>query len=87
MTEALRIIGYPINDKNLNSEIETCSNRKDHFEFITAINDKNLNSEIETRDGVDRHSLFGVLSMIRISILRLKLKFSCEIACGGSIPN
>ena len=38
----------PINDKNLNSEIETYKPRADGL-LMMAINDKNLNSEIETK--------------------------------------
>ena len=37
-----------INDKNLNSEIETGINREFRRNVMCAINDKNLNSEIET---------------------------------------
>ena len=42
---------------------------------VLSINDKNLNSEIETVSGIvePHYNLFVVLSMIRISILRLKL--------------
>ena len=38
-----------INDKNLNSEIETNHAVTLPLPFSTSINDKNLNSEIETR--------------------------------------
>ena len=62
-----------INDKNLNYEIETL------VEFITSssryisINDKNLNYEIETIVAVVGNHVRDDLSMIRISIMRLKL--------------
>ena len=61
-----------INDKNLNYEIETQRMAWIAFEETLTINDKNLNYEIETL----RHAFFQcvtpALSMIRISIMRLK---------------
>ena len=39
-----------INDKNLNSEIETSQQAEETKERLGTINDKNLNSEIETEN-------------------------------------
>ena len=61
-----------INDKNLNSEIETTLRCLYRPSMQSAINDKNLNSEIETCKVLRLRDFNVRLSMIRISILRLK---------------
>ena len=61
-----------INDKNLNSEIETAGIIFPELLKILTINDKNLNSEIETWEQVLLSHGDTSLSTIRISILRLK---------------
>ena len=62
-----------INDKNLNYEIETTSGILTPAALNIPINDKNLNYEIETAQSKYRCRLGPALSMIRISIMRLKL--------------
>ena len=74
-----------INDKNLNSEIETTLDADMILKLYRAINDKNLNSEIETHFKVQLHHGMGLLSMIRISILRLKQPTGSQL-CFGQGP-
>ena len=64
---------WPTNDKNLNSEIETVMKAERKKVSVEPINDKNLNSEIETSLRRCARLRLVWLSMIRISILRLKL--------------
>ena len=62
----------PLNNKNLNSEIETSDIFKQENETLAALNNKNLNSEIETPKSSHYQGQGSVLSITRISILRLK---------------
>ena len=58
-------------DKNLNSEIET-KQATTAKSPDSATKDKNLNSEIETGNRVDALERGSILSITRLSILRLK---------------
>ena len=69
----------PINDKNLNYEIETKHAVNGYRRRFYAINDKNLNYEIETKKPTPQSLIPINLSMIRISIMRLKHIFGVSV--------